>query len=255
MLDTVVASADIADVVSVRRSRVFSVRFSNPRIDVCASNAYKAALFMSREYNLPPFEASIINNIPCGCGLGGSSADCAGMILALKKAFSLAISEEEMRRTAAMFGSDTPYMLKGGYARLKGRGEKAEFFYSRFSEKILIAYEGEVCTRKCFEAFDESGFPGIVADNDFMVNALVRCDKEKVFASAKNALAPAATALNRFADKISSYPTKGFKTITGSGSGVVIFGADEGDAALCRTLGARVIESAVLSSDRCGSGI
>ena len=198
MLDSVAASVDIADVITVYESKSPVAKFSNRDIDAEKSNAFAAAMFLTKKYSLPPVGVVVENNIPAGTGLGGSSADCAGVILAIKKAFLPNMTDEEIFLTAQMFGSDTPYMLRGGFARLNGRGEKIRRINSCLKCAIAIAYKDKILTKKCFDEFDRLRLLGTVADNDRLIDCLVRSDAKGVFSAAANALAPAAARLNPF---------------------------------------------------------
>ena len=188
MLDSVAASVDIADVITVYESKSPVAKFSNRDIDAEKSNAFAAAMFLTKKYSLPPVGVVVENNIPAGTGLGGSSADCAGVILAIKKAFLPNMTDEEIFLTAQMFGSDTPYMLRGGFARLNGRGEKIRRINSCLKCAVAIAYKDKILTKKCFDEFDRLRLLGTVADNDRLIDCLVRSDAKGVFSAAANAL-------------------------------------------------------------------
>ncbi len=226
MLDSVAASVDIADVITVYESKSPVAEFSNRDIDAEKSNAFAAAMFLTKKYSLPPVGVVVENNIPAGTGLGGSSADCAGVILAIKKAFLPNMTDEEIFLTAQMFGSDTPYMLRGGFARLNGRGEKIRRINSCLKCAVAIAYKDKILTKKCFDEFDRLRLLGTVADNDRLIDCLVRSDAKGVFSAAANALAPAAARLNPFVAEMLSADDGVAKCMTGSGSGIVLFGAD-----------------------------
>lgn len=247
LLDTVVASVNLADVVTACRSDAFSVSFSDEKIVAESSNAYKAAEYMTEKYSLPPVRISVCNRIPCGCGLGGSSADCAGVINALSDLFGLNLCDEEKRGIAEKFGSDTPYMLRGGYARLRGRGENVEYFRSYFSLPVIIAYRGDVNTGECFALFDKECGNGFVADNDALISDIIECNLRGICRETKNALTGAAGKLNRFvstAEKSIDAP----HFMTGSGAGVVILSQDEQLCARLERDGITVIRTEILPS-------
>jgi 4-diphosphocytidyl-2-C-methyl-D-erythritol kinase len=67
----------------------------------------------------------ILKRIPMGAGLGGGSADAAGVLVLLRARFG-APSDVEMLEIAAGLGSDVPYFLNGGTAVGLGRGERIE---------------------------------------------------------------------------------------------------------------------------------
>lgn len=247
-LDMIVASAKLSDAVSVCKANGVHIEFIGTEPSTSETNAYKAAKFMCEKYSLPGVKAQIQTNIPFGCGLGSSSADCAGMIKAINKLYSLNIGLKELEKTALLFGSDTPYMINGGYARLKGRGEIIERFNSPFSAPVLIAYKGNVATKESFEEFDKSGKNGIIADNDALKHALQICDFAAVSENLSNALTLPSIRINPFIADILEL-SKGYgRVMTGSGAAVVIFGYDEPLIEKLSDIGATIIETELLPS-------
>jgi len=65
----------------------------------------------------------LLKRIPWGAGLGGGSANAAGVILAVNKAHYLGLSREALEAAALEVGSDVPFMLHGGTMLGRGRGE------------------------------------------------------------------------------------------------------------------------------------
>ena len=65
--------------------------------------------------------------IPAGAGLGGGSSDAASCLLALNCLFGLKLPVLELKKMAALLGSDVPFFLEpGGAAFVSGRGEIVE---------------------------------------------------------------------------------------------------------------------------------
>jgi 4-diphosphocytidyl-2-C-methyl-D-erythritol kinase len=71
-------------------------------------------------------------SIPSAAGLGGGSADAAGVLRACASLISAGtlgpggdgpIDDAELLRLAASLGSDVPMLLRGGAQRMRGRGE------------------------------------------------------------------------------------------------------------------------------------
>ncbi len=247
-LDMIAASAGLTDVVSVCENDRVDVEFVGDCLDAKKTNAYRAAEYICEKYSLPGVKAKIKTNIPFGCGLGSSSADCAGMIKALNILYSLNLGRSETEEIARLFGSDTPYMLNGGYARLKGCGEIIERFESSFSAPILIAYKGSVGAKESFEKFDKSGVNGIVADNDALKRALRLCDFDAIAENLANALTLPSIEINRFIADILDLSKDYRRVMTGSGAAVVIFGYDRQLIEKLTAFGANLIETELLPS-------
>ena len=100
---------------------------------------------------------TVYKNIPVGGGLGGSSADAAGVINALAKLYGIT-DTPALKELADELGSDTGYLLGGGLARMRGRGERVE----RMEETpelyfLLVCPKTGVSTPACYLAYDELG--------------------------------------------------------------------------------------------------
>ena len=250
MLNSVVASVDIADVISARTAEKDEMIFSDKTIDCEKSNAYAALKYMRSKYSLPCVSVSVRNEIPCGAGLGGSSADCAGVILAVNKLFSLDLTLNEMRDVANNFGSDTAYMLTGGFAVLKGRGEIIERFESAFSPSVLIAYKGSVSTKECFSLFDRRHDGDSAKNSEKLVSALQNGDDAAATELVENDLTSFSAALNDGITRIFELAGERKCVMTGSGAGVVIFGGDEKLVKTLEKEGITVIKTRILPSSR-----
>lgn len=243
-IDSVVASVDIADVISAYKSDEFSLEFASG-ITAEKTNSYKAARYMAEEYLLSPFSLFIEDNIPSACGLGGSSADCSGVILAVNKLFSLNLTLSQMQEIALKFGSDTAYMLQGGYARMQGRGEVITPFDGNYFPEITVAYQGEVSTKDCFDAFDEIGRYSAENNNDLLIELLKR-GADGIDELLVNDLLEPAMVINPHVGRIIECSGSYAKTMTGSGSAVVIFGYDQALEDKLKELGSTVIRTRIV---------
>ena len=65
----------------------------------------------------------IVKRIPDQAGLAGGSADCAAVLRALNSHFGFPLDAKALLNLAAECGSDVPFCVTGGLARVRGRGE------------------------------------------------------------------------------------------------------------------------------------
>jgi 4-diphosphocytidyl-2-C-methyl-D-erythritol kinase len=93
---------------------------------VRAAMALRSEVVSRGEFDARTFGADIrvAKRVPVGAGLGGGSADAAGALLALDRAWGLAFSRETLADVGATFASDVPAMVLGGPVRMEGRGER-----------------------------------------------------------------------------------------------------------------------------------
>lgn len=98
---------------------------SNVKID--GMNLIEKAFRIVSEYYRIDFglEVKLFKKIPIGSGLGGGSSDAAATLRFLSKITN--IPEDIIFQIAQRVGSDVPFLIKGGTALVKGRGEKITF--------------------------------------------------------------------------------------------------------------------------------
>lgn len=241
-LDSVMRSVDLADAITVE---IVNTSVEKPRANiefvnasVPSENTVKKAFDLLCPY-LPPVELKITieKNIPIGGGLGGSSADAAGLIRALDRIFMLTERGANLRNIALEVGSDVPFMLTGGCARVRGMGEDLYCFKDASTYFAVVISAGSVSTRDAYNAFDTLiAKPYSPTDNDLLVEKLLDgnfTESANLFA---NALTAPARSLNPQIDvclnKLKNYTD--YVIMTGSGGCCLGFFSDLNQAANCR---------------------
>lgn len=61
--------------------------------------------------------------IPVGAGLGGGSADAAGVLAGLNRLWETGLTQQELETLGLQLGADVPFCLRGGLQRAQGVGE------------------------------------------------------------------------------------------------------------------------------------
>ena len=61
--------------------------------------------------------------IPVGAGMGGGSADAAGVLAGLNRLWETGLTQEELEALGLRLGADVPFCLRGGLQRAQGVGE------------------------------------------------------------------------------------------------------------------------------------
>ncbi len=86
--------------------------------------AYRAArLFFEHLGRTEGVEIHIEKRIPMGAGLGGGSADAAGVLKGLNAIFGNPFDVDALLRLGARLGSDVPFCVLGGCAKATGIGD------------------------------------------------------------------------------------------------------------------------------------
>ena len=102
--------------------------------------AAKAVALISKEYDLVvDAHIEIKKSIPVAGGMAGGSADAAATIVGIDYLYSLGMTREEMFEIASQLGSDVPFMLNGGTAIGRGRGDELTAALSRGTYHWVLA--------------------------------------------------------------------------------------------------------------------
>ena len=160
MLDSLVASIDLFDLIVLKKrkdnlSSITMRGMGSEEIPPEKNNALKAAEAFSETFQTNGVDITVYKNIPIGGGLGGSSADVVGVLNGMAQLFDVTDCEA-LKALADRLGSDTGYMLTGGFARMHGRGEQVTPL--AIQEKLhflLICPESGVSAGACYKKYDE----------------------------------------------------------------------------------------------------
>lgn len=228
-LDSFVASLDLYDLVvaTSRKDKLVHVTVKGldaEKIPLVGNNAEKAAVAFMQAFSTTGADVTVYRNIPAAAGLGGSSADSSGVLNAMAKLYKID-DFAALKDVADSLGSDTGYMLTGGYCRIRGRGERVERLPDVEREKLyllLLCPQSGVNTGECFARFDESE----KRESYFTQNCIERFlenDWEGVGRCLSNGLFVAASSLNEdvktaFAEAAAFSPLG--VNMTGAGSAV-----------------------------------
>lgn len=225
-IDSVVASIDLFDVITAKKRKDGLVNVimhgeGSESIPPESNNAYKAAEAFTAAFKTTGADITVWKNIPMGAGLGGSSADVAGVLLAMAKLYNVT-DFSALKALADSLGSDCGYMLTGGYARISGRGEKVKHIDSNLKlQLVLLVPKGGVSTASCYAKSDE--FIHGAPQSDVVEKALIADDLQALCCGLNNHLYAAASTLNAGVEdavnELKSFDPLGVN-MTGSGSGV-----------------------------------
>ena len=230
LLDSLVASVDLYDLVCLkkRKDKLSSVLVKGVGSGEIPpnNNALKAAEAFSQRFGVNGAEITLYRNIPVGAGLGSSSADIAGVLNGMAKLYGIE-DTHAVESLAESLGSDTKYMLSGGYARMQGRGER--IFPVDFDGKLYmlcICPSTGVSAGACYKEYDAGERLPFENATERCITALKNNDLETFASSLKNDLYPPAKLLNpdvatAYAEAESFSPLG--VVMTGSGSAVLAF--------------------------------
>ena len=227
ILDSVVTTVNKYDLIIASKRKdnkiliTFTGKYAENPIRQEETNAYKSAKLFMDTFNTKGANIEVVRNIPTGSGMGGSSADIAGVLGVLKKLYK---TQGKLKPLADSLGSDSGYLLKGGYARLTSRGEVVEYLNSDLTLYFVVIYaKSGVNTKECFKKFDELGESGLISDIDSVVKGVQNGSLAKLKNNVNNALTKPAIILNKEVDDNLNYLkslSPDYYSMTGSGSTV-----------------------------------
>ena len=240
-LDSLVASVDVCDAVHLRKrkgklSSILMHGQGSESIPPDKNNALAAAEKYSERFGTDGADITVYKDIPIGAGMGGSSADVAGVLVGMQRLYGAA-TEEQLEELAEQLGSDVKFMLKGGYARMQGRGEILTPIEGvRQPLYFLMLYPSTgVSAGACYRQYDrenetdgnaEKTERAIAALVDGDVEGLGKCLTNDLYLPAASLCADVRTALA----EVRAFSPLG-AVMTGSGSAVLaMFESEE----LCR---------------------
>lgn len=98
----------------------------------------------------------VAKRIPVGSGLGGGSANAAGVLLALSDLWQIDFGLEGLSRVGAEIGSDVPFAIRGGTALATSRGEDLTALPAPRGLCFVLGISDEpLLTRDVYAAWEE----------------------------------------------------------------------------------------------------
>ncbi len=231
LLDSLVASVDVYDLIVLKKrkdalSLVTMKGMGSESIPPQCNVALKAAELFSKTFQTGGAEITVYKNIPMNAGLGGSSADAAGVLNGMAKLYGVE-DQERLKALADTLGSDTGYMLSGGFSRMQGRGQLlSPLPLKNKLHFLLLAPKSGVSSKACYQKYDE--LPRTLewreSQTEALIAALQKNDVSEGGRYLMNDLFIPALHLNpdveRAKCELDAFSPLG-TTMTGSGSGVV----------------------------------
>lgn len=121
--------------------------------------AYKAVVELAKALGRTQDETieMILNKvIPAEAGLGGGSSNAAAALVGAATLWGVGVEDERVQEVASRLGADVSFFLKGGCARLSGKGDVFEAqLEPRSGFVLLVRPDAGVSTGKAYAVFDE----------------------------------------------------------------------------------------------------
>ncbi len=220
-IDTIMQSIDIYDTLRITLAEENTVFC--PQINQEKNTAYRAAkLFFERTGIKGGVHVDIQKGIPLKAGMGGSSSDAAGLLVALNRIYGEPFDKEALIGIAKEIGADVPFLLFGGCMRCRGIGEKLQTVPNNLDPYYLILRpDGGVDAGTAYQRYDGCG--GKNGNLPLFLEGLEKGDVGLFKTSTANSLEKACIALCPPIDHALRYLHEKAKIafMTGSGSACV----------------------------------
>ena len=192
-IDTIMQTVSLCDIITVEKNKEIRVKCS--RKDLSGENniaAKAAGMFFSETGVKGGAYIKIKKRIPAAAGLGGGSADAAGVLLALDRIYDTRLGREKLEDIAFGLGSDVPFFITGGTKRVRGTGEQTEDLTDFCRGYFVIAkLDEKPSTGEMYRRLDDYTGPNkVVADTDAAEKAAGENDLKKLCAAMGNSFMP-----------------------------------------------------------------
>lgn len=231
-LNMLVSTIDLHDTIIIkkRKDNIINLKMKGLPVDssMVDNNAYKSAKLFMQTFGTYGVDIIIDKKIPVAGGLGGSSADIAGVLNGMKKLFE---KRKSVLPLANALGSDSGYLLTGGYALLSGRGEKIKPIDIDKKFYLLILTENTpISAKESYKTFDKQNKTYLPCTK-VALKAIEKKDYSLFFKALKNDLYPASLEiLPKLKDNISAIKETGADAVLMTGSGSAVYGLFESKA-------------------------
>ncbi|MDD4316637.1 MAG: hypothetical protein PHC84_05715 [Clostridia bacterium] len=222
-IDSIVTNIGVYDAIKaeILQDGQMSVTYSGLTERLTGDSAKTMAELIQKEFGTPGADFFIKKRIPMSAGLGGSSADAAGVAHCMQKLFDLPSIPLRLLLEA---GSDVPYMYEGGNKRVRGTGELITDVTLPKARYAVLVCPGGVSTAEAYALYDKIG--GQNAD----IDELLRDMRGGTYVPF-NALQRAAESLNaNISTGIDLLRRAGFSQAVMSGSGSSVVAAETNSA-------------------------
>jgi 4-diphosphocytidyl-2-C-methyl-D-erythritol kinase len=193
-VDMVMQTIELSDLIWIEETEddeiVIEATVSHIPLDK-RNLAYSAVEAFSRATGVRTGLRIVIEKqVPVAAGLGGGSADAAAVLRGLNRLYGTDLPLQTLAQIGASIGSDVPFLVEGGCAIAKGRGEVLTRVEHRLKAwLVLVRPPVFVSTSTVYGAMDQYQTRAVSSSVE-MIRALQSDSLDAVLAVVSNDLAP-----------------------------------------------------------------
>lgn len=236
LLSMVMQSIELHDTISIEKNTNKNIIItSNSNNIPCDERniAYKAVSLFNRTLSLDTgYNIFIQKNIPSEAGMGGGSADAAGVLLALNKFNDDIFPIKKLMEMGLELGADVPFCIVGGTKLAEGIGEEFTELKDVEMKLLIVKPKSSISTAQAFKKLKLDNITNN-PDTNKLVEAINKGDKESIYKYMNNALYDSSLEFAPEMDDIIRIMNEfGSRRAMMTGSGSTVFGIFEDDEAL-----------------------
>lgn len=226
-MDMLMQPVSLADEITLEPASSLSISTGGwPPSRADESNlAYRAALALKNASGYPGgVSIHVQKRIPIGAGMGGGSADAAGVLYGLNRLWNTGLTNEELEKLGLTLGADVPFCLRGGLTRTTGIGESLQSCDYQYNYWLIVIQPCPgLSTARVFSLWKQDSC--VHPDTDKALHALETGSLDLLCSSIGNVLQPVSETLRpEIAKCCSDLKTEGAQTALMTGSGSAVFG-------------------------------
>ena len=126
LMDMLMQPISLSDDITLLPQEELTLSVSGfPRVNPGPENlALRAAILLKQATGCTGGASIHVHKrIPVGAGMGGGSADAAGVLAGLNRLWGTGLTQAELETLGLQLGADVPFCLRGGLQRAQGVGE------------------------------------------------------------------------------------------------------------------------------------
>jgi len=191
LLSMVMQTVDISDRITISKNTAGKTGISGntDKIPFDARNiGLKAARrFLEETGSCQGYDIFIEKHIPTGAGMGGGSADAAGVLAGLNYLNGNPLSTERLMEIGLELGADVPFCLRGGTLLAQGIGEEFTELRDLDLNILIVKPDWGISTSQIFKRLNLDKLPQN-PDNKKLVKAINEDDRQNLYKNMGNAL-------------------------------------------------------------------
>lgn len=228
LMDMLMQPISLADDITLLPQEELTLSVSGfPRVNPGPENlALRAAVLLKQATDYTGGASIHVHKrIPVGAGMGGGSADAAGVLAGLNRLWGTGLTQAELETLGLQLGADVPFCLRGGLQRAQGVGELlTPLPCGGLYWLVVIQPCPGLSTKEVFSRFSLEACEG-KPDTQGAAEALAQGDWRRLCACLGNVLQAVSAELRpEISEAITALRAQGAAGAWMTGSGSAVFG-------------------------------